>query len=534
VQRYPLTLGTISGILNALAQEHRISLEFGHRSLDNRHLITKVTVLAEPLAGVTLAPPETPQPRGPNQLSSDALLLDPALLVRMVRQLVQKRLRDELVPVDTLQQLAAHVEHLVSELELYEQLVQEADEELMAKQAEWEAHERDWVQLIETVEAEAADKVNRAERTAEQMRTRSNQHFARIQVLTQQLQQVQESEHAAQAELAEYHQRVSDLSKQLEQAGRDLQESHHRILEAQVHAESARDHYYRVIQTAKLREQHLVTETMRWAQLTSNIIMIVGRLHPNETLINSKMAEFLLQNPPDTWAQFLMTMSKWVREADAAGEPLMLVEDRGGRLQEVNIRSYEEAAAEVRPGSMLHTQRWLDQAVAPLDADPAGMGWTAPEDTKVRDAARAADLDRQLRHMYRVARSRERLLINNAAEALLVIQSLLVIIRELELNPNRAPVLDPEIYENLGVSQAASDHLVSIAQWTMRVPWRLLRIMTTRPEWIKLVNIYNDHVGVSTEWPSKAIQELMRQITRADFDGLLDQQVGPLRLPNPD
>ena len=356
--RYPLTLGTISGILNALAQEHRVALEFGHRSLDNRHLITKVTVLAEPMQGVTLAPDEPPEPRGPNRPSPDLPLLDPAVLVRMVRQLVQKRLRDELVPLDTLQQVAAHVEHLVEELALYEQLIQEADEELMAKQAEWEQHEHEWVQLAEDSEAEAAEKVQRAERAAEQLRTRSNRHFARIQELTSQLQRVQAEENATQAELDEYRQRVSDLSKQLEQASRGLTESHHQILETQARAEAARDHYHRVVQIARLRERHIAAESMRWAQLANNLLLVTGHLHPQDVFVDSKFVGTVEQNPPDSWARYLRLLGDWVKEAEETSRPLLQIVDSASNNDWMTTRAADELLVSTRSRSLAIRCMW--------------------------------------------------------------------------------------------------------------------------------------------------------------------------------
>lgn len=530
--RYPLTLGTISGILGALAQEHRVLLEFGHRSLDNRHLITQVTVLAEPIPGVTRGPDEPPEPRGAQNPRMQPLLLDPAALVQMMRQIINKRLRNELVPLDTLQQVAAHVEHLVGELELYEQLIQEADEELMAKQAEWEVHERDWAQLVETTEAEAEEKINRAERTAEQLRTRSNQHFARIQLLTQQLEQVQAAEHAAQAELAEYHQRVSDLGKQLEQAGRDLQESHQQVLQAQARAEAARDHYHRVVQVAKLREQHLITENLRWAQLTNNVLLTLNRVHPGEVGVHPGLVDLVEQDPPDTWAAFLMQMAQWLRTVGTTDEPILQLADSQGKLHKVSLREYEEAAGGGPADGVLLVSQWLDQATAPLDADPAEMGWPAPEETQVRDAARAIDLDRQLRHMHRMARGRERLLTGHSSAALTIIQSLLMALRNLEQHPDAVCVVHPQVYQDLELSPTVTEKLVPFARWLLDYPWRLLRIMTTKPDWIRIIDTNTGQARVPSEKLARALSGLAREINRADYEALLDEQVGPLRLPD--
>ncbi|MHB8318128.1 MAG: hypothetical protein ACYDEP_02685 [Acidimicrobiales bacterium] len=130
---FPLTLGSVSSAIANLVASGRIQATFGHRSLDNKHLYTSVTVCAEPKNGITLAPSETPEHRSTR--SESASLTNTETIEALLYRL-GKRLNSNIkITNEDMSALQQHVLHLVEENRTWEMLASEAEEELSAERS---------------------------------------------------------------------------------------------------------------------------------------------------------------------------------------------------------------------------------------------------------------------------------------------------------------------------------------------------------------------------------------------------------------
>jgi len=126
---FPLTVGSVSSAIRALVASGRVQATFGHRSLDNKHLYTKVVVCAEPADGITLAPSEAAV-RWRNNAGSDSI---EELLSSVVgRPHGQGTGHPAQIEADELEAIRTHIAHLIDENQTWELLASEAEEELVA------------------------------------------------------------------------------------------------------------------------------------------------------------------------------------------------------------------------------------------------------------------------------------------------------------------------------------------------------------------------------------------------------------------
>jgi hypothetical protein len=122
----PVSVATVSTSLSALRKEGRVTVTYGHRSLDNKLLITSVTVHSEPHQGVALAPHDPIDLRGPlpHEVSNDPVFV-------MLRRLVRLMKNQPSLGADEIERFQLHVDHLIAENQEWEAIAQETEDGLV-------------------------------------------------------------------------------------------------------------------------------------------------------------------------------------------------------------------------------------------------------------------------------------------------------------------------------------------------------------------------------------------------------------------
>ncbi len=120
----PVSVSTVSSSVHVLRNEGRLTVTYGHRSLDNHLLIVGITVHAEPHDGVATGPSEPLLERDHELRTRD----NDDLALQMLRRLI--RLMEGQPTIDTveIERFRAHVDHLIDENQTWEALAQEAED----------------------------------------------------------------------------------------------------------------------------------------------------------------------------------------------------------------------------------------------------------------------------------------------------------------------------------------------------------------------------------------------------------------------
>jgi hypothetical protein len=122
----PVTVATVSNALSTLRKDGRITVTYGHRSLDNKLLITAVVVHSEPRHGVAIGPSEPLEVRGPGMSESHETSNDPIFV--MLRRLVRLMEAQPSLSDEDIERFQAHVDHLVIENQTWEALAHETED----------------------------------------------------------------------------------------------------------------------------------------------------------------------------------------------------------------------------------------------------------------------------------------------------------------------------------------------------------------------------------------------------------------------
>jgi len=117
---------------------------------------------------------------------------------------------------------------------------------------------------------------------------------------------------------------------------------------------------------------------------------------------------------------------------------------------------------------------------------------------------------------------------------MIVINMLLLILQRAEQHQGSKYFrLSSSIHENFGTPDIVRDLLIPLDQWTLEMPQRLMHIMTHTRDWIVLVDPKTDKPAATVDQQVfKALQGLARELDKIDYGLLLDNRVGPLRLPD--
>ncbi len=178
----PVSVATVSSALNSLSKDGRVEITYGHRSLDNKLLVTKVVVHSEPHPGVALPPREPLEPRGPlpHEVSNDPVFV-------MLRRLVRLMENQPSLSTQEIERFQLHVDHLVEENQTWEALAQEIEngsaetiDDLHRQLDESEARHQDEVRRLTTQSANLRERAERYRMSLVETRSELSEEIAAL------------------------------------------------------------------------------------------------------------------------------------------------------------------------------------------------------------------------------------------------------------------------------------------------------------------------------------------------------------------
>jgi hypothetical protein len=255
----PISPSTVSAAIHALRNEGKITVEYGHRSLDNKLLFTSATVHSEPLSGVAVGPSEPVQKRQPLSRAGDDIDAINSLLQQL------RRLVGTTKPPtsDEIERFQLHVDHLIAENQEWETVAQEVEDGLTStvEQLRGELSSRDEQHRIEIerLVGQHQQELSAARHQAVTLRERGERYRVSMEsereiAATLRRERDAAVEHEAQV-VREHEQAVEGLTAKIEERT---------LMVAQQHADIGRlrSEIQRVVRLSRVREAEMVASIL--------------------------------------------------------------------------------------------------------------------------------------------------------------------------------------------------------------------------------------------------------------------------------
>jgi hypothetical protein len=342
---FPLTPSSVSSTIANLATNGRIRATFGHRSLDNKHLYTSVTVCAEPKDGVTIGPSEALGHRGDQDESGETETVE-ALLRRLARRLDDSTK----ITSEDMVSLQQHVIHLVDENQTWEMLASEAEEELAAERSMLNA-ERDRLGKDISLQRERAE-LYRKKWDAERNR----------------IAEAEKSVQAADADLSKLRQELAAAQEKIGAATRSRNTERNRADTLAAERGKDKKMAVSVVRMARRREEHLAeTGYFLLVEFFGEIIGILryNEKHDRKIVISDRALQAIGLIDSSGAQSFSMEV-----DHDSLREFTRIVgEDSGGTIRNRRVvQSGRSAKSSLTASRLAVVRKELDEAVGPLVA----------------------------------------------------------------------------------------------------------------------------------------------------------------------